>query len=132
MVRTPDRDQHSGGSWGQHCPSPSISLTITFHGIARLGRAERRRLVKRSSYRERDYAFGQLMLTLRMAIGLTQAGLADLLRVSRHAVGWWEAGQSYPTADHLKHFIALGIQQQIFASGREEEEIRSLWHAAHQ
>ncbi len=88
--------------------------------------------MKRSSYRERDYAFGQLMLTLRMASGLTQAGLADLLRVSRHAVGGWEAGQSYPHADHLKHFIALGLQQQIFASGREAEEIRALWHAAHQ
>jgi len=42
--------------------------------------------VKRSLYREQDYAFGQLMLTLRMRIGLTQAGLAERLRVSRHAI----------------------------------------------
>jgi WD40 repeat protein len=35
--------------------------------------------MKRFSYRERDYAFGQAMLTLRTSIGLTQAGLADLL-----------------------------------------------------
>jgi transcriptional regulator with XRE-family HTH domain len=47
--------------------------------------------VKRSSYRERDYTFGQQMLTRRMATGLTQAGLADLLGVSRHAVGGWES-----------------------------------------
>lgn len=31
-----------------------------------------------SSYGERDYAFGQLMLTLRTTIGLTQASLGDL------------------------------------------------------
>ena len=39
--------------------------------------------MKRSSYSERDYAFGQTMLTLWTNIGLTQAGLADLLGVSR-------------------------------------------------
>jgi transcriptional regulator with XRE-family HTH domain len=37
----------------------------------------------KAAYRERDYAFGAAMLTLRTAIGLTQAGLADLLGVSR-------------------------------------------------
>jgi hypothetical protein len=31
--------------------------------------------MKRFSYGERDYAFGQRMLTLRTAIGLTQADL---------------------------------------------------------
>ncbi len=41
--------------------------------------------MKRFSYGERDYAFGQTMLTLRTSIGLTQAGLADLLGVSRQA-----------------------------------------------
>ena len=43
--------------------------------------------MKRSSYGERDYAFGQAMLSLRTSLGLTQAGLADLLGVSRRAVG---------------------------------------------
>jgi len=88
--------------------------------------------VKRYSYRERDYAFGQVMLTLRTSIGLTQAGLADLLGVSRRAVAEWEAGRSYPKAEHLKQVIALGVQQQAFPSGREVEEIRALWRAAHQ
>ena len=45
-----------------------------------------------SSYGERDYAFGQRILTLRTQIGLTQAGLADLLELSRRAVAQWEAG----------------------------------------
>ena len=33
--------------------------------------------MKRHSYRERDYTFGQTMLTLRTSIGLTQAGLGS-------------------------------------------------------
>src|SRR2546428_12309901 len=88
--------------------------------------------MKSYSYRERDYAFAQLMLTLRTTIGLTQAGLADRLGVSRRAVAEWEAGLSYPKAERLQQLIALGVQQQAFAAGREEEEIRALWRAAHQ
>ena len=88
--------------------------------------------MNRSSYGERDYAFGQLMLTLRTHIGLTQAGLAELLHVSRRAEAEWEAGSSYPKVDHLKRLIALGVRASAFAAGREEEEIRALWRAAHQ
>src|SRR5437868_13752695 len=88
--------------------------------------------MKRSSYGERDYAFGQLILTLRTTIGLTQAGLGDLLGVSRRAVAQWEAGLSYPIAERLKQLITLEVQQQAFPAGREEEEIRTLWRAAHQ
>ncbi len=88
--------------------------------------------MKRYSYRERDYAFGQLMLTLRTAIGLTQAGLAERLGVSRRAVAEWEGGLSYPKAERLKQLITLGVQQRAFAAGREEEEIRALWKAARQ
>ena len=88
--------------------------------------------MKRSSYGERDYAFGQTMLTLRTAIGLTQAGLAEHLGVSRHAVGEWEVGSSYPKAEHLKALLALAVGQQAFPAGREEEEIRAFWQAAHQ
>jgi DNA-binding transcriptional regulator YiaG len=50
----------------------------------------------RHSYRERDYAFGQAMLTLRTSIGLTQAGLAALLGASRRAVAEWEGGRGDP------------------------------------
>ena len=63
--------------------------------------------MKRSLYGERDYAFGQLMLTLRTAIGLTQAGLADVLGISRRAVAEWEGGLSYPKAERLKQLITL-------------------------
>jgi WD40 repeat protein/transcriptional regulator with XRE-family HTH domain len=88
--------------------------------------------VRKLSYRELDYVFGQLMLKLRMATGLTQAALAGLLGVSRNAIGGWEVGQSYPKVEHLKAFIILAQQQQVFAAGHEAEEIRALWHAAHQ
>jgi len=88
--------------------------------------------VKRYPYSERDYAFGQLVLTLRTTIGLTQAGLGERLGVSRRAVAEWEAGLGYPKAERLKQLIELGMQQQAFAAGREEEEIRALWKAGHQ
>ncbi len=88
--------------------------------------------MKRYSYREHDYAFAQLMLTLRTSIGLTQARLADRLGVSRRAVAEWEAGSTYPKAERLKQLVELGVQLQVFAAGREAEEIRALWRAAHQ
>ncbi len=88
--------------------------------------------MKRSSYGERDYAFGQAMLTLRTAIGLTQAGLAEFLGVSRKAVGGWESGGSYPKASHLKALLTLAVQEGTFPAGREAEEMRAFWKAAHQ
>ena len=88
--------------------------------------------MKRHVYRERDYAFGQLMLALRTTIGLSQAGLGERLGVSRRAVAEWEGGLSYPKAERLKQLIALGMRASAFAAGREEEEIRALWKAAHQ
>jgi WD40 repeat protein/transcriptional regulator with XRE-family HTH domain len=88
--------------------------------------------VKSYSYRERDYAFGQLILTLRTRIGLTQEGLGERLGVSRRAVAHWEAGLNYPDIEHLQALIALGVHQRIFPAGQEAEEIRALWRAAHQ
>jgi transcriptional regulator with XRE-family HTH domain len=86
----------------------------------------------RHSYRERDYTFGQTMFKLRTSIGLTQAGLAERLRVSRRVVGEWEAGSTYPKAEHLQHFLELCVQQHVFEPEREEEEIRALWKTARQ
>jgi transcriptional regulator with XRE-family HTH domain len=85
-----------------------------------------------SSYHERDYAFGQLMLTLRMKLKLTQTALADLLGIGRRAVIDWEGGLTYPNVDHLRHFVVLAIERQAFPAGREAEEVRALWQAAHQ
>src|SRR5947208_1684008 len=110
------------------CHFPSLPT----HRLAPVGHLERSALMKRFSYGERNYAFGQTMLTLRTNIGLTQAGLADLLGISRRAVGEWEAGSSYPKADHLKYFLELCVRASAFPHGREGEEIRGLWHAAHQ
>src|SRR6266700_1082503 len=88
--------------------------------------------MKGSLYRERDYAFGQLMLTVRTRLGLTQTALAEMLGVRRRAVIDWEGGLTYPTVDHLKHFVGLAIERHAFPAWREAEEVRALWQAAHQ
>jgi predicted ATPase/transcriptional regulator with XRE-family HTH domain len=88
--------------------------------------------MKKPTYRDRDYAFGQMMLTLRTAIGLTQAALAEAVGVSRRAVGEWESGSKYPKPGHLKHLITLAAEQGAFPPGRAADEIRTLWKAAHQ
>src|SRR5881275_2231890 len=107
-------------------------MSLPIHFLAPVRYLERSALMKRFSYRERDNAFGQAMLTLRTSIGLTQAGLANLLGVSQRAVGEWEAGSSYLKAEHLKALLTLAAQQQAFPPGREEEEIRAFWKATHQ
>jgi hypothetical protein len=62
----PDSYQCSGVAWGSHRQSDGVSLHIASHCFAPVGHAEGRPPVKRSSrYDERDYAFGQAMLTLR-------------------------------------------------------------------
>lgn len=81
-------------------------------------------------YRDRDYHFGQQILSLRTASNLTQSGLADLLGISRQAVVGWESGASYPSPQHLKHLIALYLQHNAFHRGQEAEEIRALWQHA--
>ena len=88
--------------------------------------------MKEYSYRERDYAFGRAMVTLRSAIGLTQTRLGSHLGVSRYTVVSWEKGEKYPNADHLKDFIALALEQQAFPRGQEDEAVRALWRSAHQ
>jgi WD40 repeat protein/transcriptional regulator with XRE-family HTH domain len=88
--------------------------------------------MKGSSYRERDYAFGQVMLTLRAKLGLTQTELAGTLGVRRRAVGDWEGGLTYPKAEHLKQFVVLAIERQAFPAGHETDEVRTLWNAARQ
>lgn len=83
-------------------------------------------------YRERDYAFGQTMLSLRTALGLTQADLADQLGVSRRAVGRWEGGSDYPKVKHLKQLIVLAVTHKVWPAEDAAEKTRELWHAAHQ
>jgi transcriptional regulator with XRE-family HTH domain len=87
--------------------------------------------LRHSTYPERDYGFGQLVLALRTESNLTQSGLAERLGVSRQAVVGWESGTSYPSPQHLKHLIELGVQFQAFHPEQEAEEIRALWQSAH-
>jgi transcriptional regulator with XRE-family HTH domain len=125
---------------GVYCRGRGNALSSSWHGISHRftevytrGRGEKGDLpVERSLYGERDYAFGQLMLTLRTHMGLTQARLAQRLGVSRRAVSTWELGSNYPAPAHLKELIVLGVELQAFPAGREEEEIRAFWRAAHQ
>ena len=72
------------------------------------------------------------MLNLRSIIGFTQAEMAKFLGVSRRAVGDWEAGNSYPTADHFQSLIALAFKHQAFQAGSAATEIHALWQAARQ
>ena len=72
------------------------------------------------------------MLALRTKMGLTQVELAQLLGVSRRAVGDWEAGNSYPKLEHFKQLVVLALQHKAFPAGSEAERIRALWHASHQ
>jgi len=84
----------------------------------------------KTSYRERDYTFGQAILTLRTAIGLTQEQLGSLLNISTRAVAGWKGGSSYPKTQHLKAFIELAVQHQAFSIGHEAQEIRTFWKEA--
>src|SRR5258706_11572286 len=81
---------------------------------------------------ERDFAFGQRILTRRTQLGLTHPVCAEILHISRRRVTDWEAGSSYPTTQHLKELIVLGVRASAFPAGRESEEIRALWQTAHQ
>src|SRR6266478_4754313 len=114
--------------------SMSCHLTSThFHLLRVLAGQTERSAAREAIFLQRArYAFGELILSLRSAIGLTQAGLSDHLGISKKAVGEWEAGSSYPKATHLKALIALAVKEQVWAFGHEEEEIRALWKAAHQ
>ena len=72
----PDNHQYSGVSWGSHRLLDDVSLHTASHCFDLESHTEGRPPVKRSTYDERDYAFGQMVLTLRTNLGLTQAGLA--------------------------------------------------------
>ena len=73
-------------------------------------------LMTRHFYRERDHAFGQAMFKLRSSIGLTQAGLADLLGVSRRAVGEWERADATASAvvvGETDLYVGKGIESRV-------------------
>src|SRR5260370_38277299 len=98
-----------------------MTLHIASQWCARPGHAEGRSPVKSYSYRERDYAFGQMILTLRTHIGLTQEGLGERLGGARRAVAHSEAGLNYPDKEHLLPLIAPVVPHRVFPPGQRAE-----------
>src|SRR5215471_12679110 len=84
------------------------SLTVYQGASSFCGSGKEHTMKQSLKYGERDYSFGQVMVTLRTAVGMTQVALAKFLGVSRRAVQGWEGGISYPKADHLKHLRGSG------------------------
>src|SRR5215813_1599940 len=91
-----------------------------------------RTMSMKTSYRELDYESGKAIQTLRGRIGLTQAGLAEHLGVSKRTVSEWEAGGSSLKEERLKALIALAVRSQAFPKGTEAEEIHALWKITRQ
>jgi len=83
-------------------------------------------------YRQRNYAFGQQLLTLRTRASLTQIALAEHIGVHRRSVQDWETGESYPKAETLHRLLALFLAQGVFTTGQEVEEAAQLWEQASQ
>ena len=91
--------------------------------------------MKRSSYGECDYALGQMILTLRITIGLTQASLGDLLGVFRRVMAEWEvaiipkssASNSSLRWEYSSRSFPLGVRLRRSApSGSGQELARRL------
>src|SRR3712207_643662 len=82
--------------------------------------------------RERRYAFGRQVLTLRTQVALTQSALAAAVGVHRRSVQKWETGQSYPKAETLQRLLAVFLQQHAFTPGNERAEAHALWSQAAQ
>jgi transcriptional regulator with XRE-family HTH domain len=90
--------------------------------------------MKRYSYGERDYAFGQRMLSLRTRLGLTQAGLAALLGVSRRAVAEWYSAlpsvcwrENSPCTLMNVHYLLSAQSCSSRQEERQEEQRNHLW-----
>src|SRR2546430_6499887 len=105
---------------------PTDHFTSLHKCVAAPGHAEGRALVKSYSYRERDYAFGQLMLTLRTTLGLTQAGLAEPLGGSPRAVAGGEGGLRHPQTQRPQTVIPPCVPQHALAARRGGEEDPAL------
>ncbi len=77
--------------------------------------------------RENGFDFGSELGKMRTRIGLTQAILASLVGVSEVTIRNWESGTSKPKAERLKKLIEVLLQRDAFTSGKEREEVKSLW-----
>ncbi len=87
---------------------------------------------KKTDQHERENAFGRSCARLRKNMHLTQRELGRLLGLSEQALQQWERGVHFPTVEHLKRLLALGLQHHAFAPRQEHEEAQQLWLAAGQ
>ena len=71
-----------------------------------------------SNSQQEENTFGRSCAQLRERMGLTQRELATLLDISEQTVGRWERDKRAPTAQHLKHLLALALQRQAFTPGQ--------------
>jgi len=75
-------------------------------------------------------SFQGLLLRHRGRTGLTQRQLAARVGVSRGSVQDWEAGLSYPDAQHLQALIAAILEAGGLTRGSEAIDAEALWAAA--
>src|SRR5438034_11827864 len=78
-------------------------------------------------YKQRDFDFAQLLVTLRKRAGLTQEEVALQIGVTEKTVGNWEGGSNYPAEANLRKLIELYLCQNVFTPGREQDEAGALW-----
>src|SRR5262245_37706558 len=78
-------------------------------------------------YPTRNYAVGQHLLTWRNRAKLTQLELASLLGFHRRSLKKWESGESYPSAENLRAFIAVLFTGGAFTPGQEYDQANDLW-----
>jgi WD40 repeat protein/transcriptional regulator with XRE-family HTH domain len=79
------------------------------------------------SYKQRAYAVGELLVTLRTRGKFTQTQLADHIGVNRRSIQNWEIGATYPNEDALRRLIATFLEHRVFTSGIEHQEAEHLW-----
>src|SRR5258706_8990867 len=78
-------------------------------------------------YKLGDFAFAKRLLALRKRAGLTQDEVALMLGVTEKAIRNWEGGSNYPTEFNLRKLIELYLDKNVFSSGQELNEARTLW-----
>ena len=77
-----------------------------------------------------EESFQGLLLRHRGRTGLTQRQLSARVGVSRGSVQDWEAGLSYPDAQHLQALIVAFLEAGGLTVGREAVEAETLWDTA--
>ena len=83
-------------------------------------------------YKQRDFHFAQLLVTLRKRASLTQEEVALRVGVTERAIGNWEGGSNYPTESNLQKLIELYLDKNAFEPGHEQDEARALWNQLHE